>query len=51
MCDFLNALGPEEKRKGAASEGSRVDQEGEGTMHIYAVTSLFNSRYYDKSSQ
>jgi hypothetical protein len=40
----VDALGPEEKRKGAASQGSKVE-EGEGTMHIYAVISLFNCSY------
>jgi hypothetical protein len=33
----VDALGPEEKRKGAASQGSRVEQEGEGIVHIYAI--------------
>jgi hypothetical protein len=47
----VNDLGPEEKRKGAASEGSRVEQEGEGTMHTYAVVSLLNYSYHDKSTQ
>jgi hypothetical protein len=47
----VNALGPEEKRKGAASKGSRVEQEGEGKMPIYAVTTHFNCSYHDKSSQ
>jgi hypothetical protein len=45
------ALGPAEKRKGAASQGSRVELEGEGAVHIYAVISLFNYSYCDKLGQ
>ena len=37
--------GPEEKGEGAASKGSGIEQEGEGTLHMtHASTSSFQFR-------
>jgi hypothetical protein len=48
MVGFLDALGFEEKGEGAASTGSRIDQEGESTFVLKCTFVAFSILLQDR---